>query len=224
MQEGLEAEGARARVERRDARENRLLLLEVAKRLFDEQGVAATTMKQIASAAGVGKGTLYRHFADKGELCRAMIREDVAVFQERVGAQIADGQQISSPLKRLELLIAERIRLAERHLPLFAAIEEATSGIQEQARRFRGPFTAWTHGQIVRLLNEGIAQAEVAPLDVAYIADVLLAAMSPGLLHYQRHECGYSTERIIAGMQRLFVDCLTQRLPGLISPDDSSRR
>lgn len=211
MQDGLEAERAHRRTERRDARENRRLLLEVAERLFDEQGVAATTMKQVAGAAGVGKGTLYRHFADKGELCRAMIREDVAVFQERVGAQLADQQLIPSPLKRLELLLAERILLAERHLPLFAAIEEATSGMQEQARRFRGPFTAWTHGQIVALLNEGIARSEVAPLDAAYTADVILAAMSPGLLHYQRHECGYSTERIIAGMQRLFVDHLQQR-------------
>jgi AcrR family transcriptional regulator len=219
MQERFEPDRAQGRTERRDARENRRLLLEVAQHLFREQGVAATTMKQIASAAGVGKGTLYRHFADKGELCRAMIREDVAVFQEQVGALLADKQQIPSPLKRLELLIAERIRLAERHLPLFAAIEEATSGMHEQARRFRGPFTSWTHEQIVALLNEGIAQAEVMPVDVAYIADVVLAAMSPALLHYQRHECGYTTERIIAGMQRLFVDCLEQRLRGPISPD-----
>jgi AcrR family transcriptional regulator len=166
-------------------------------------------MKQIATAAGVGKGTLYRHFADKGELCRALIREDVAVFQERVGALLSD-RQIPSAMKRLEILIAERIHLAERHLPLFAAIEEAMSGVQEQARRFRGPFTAWTHTQVVALLNEAIARAEIAPLDVAYTADILMAAMSPALLHYQRHDCSYSTARIIAGMQWLFVDCIQQ--------------
>jgi AcrR family transcriptional regulator len=210
MQDGFEPEHARDRTERRDARANRRLLLEVAKRLFAEQGVAATTMKRIASAAGVGKGTLYRHFADKGELCRAMIREDVAEFQEQVGALLADRQRTPSPVKRLEILIAERIRLAERHLPLFIAIEEVASGVEAQARRFRGPFTAWTHGQIVALLNEGITQTEVVSLDVVYTADVLLAAMSPALLHYQRHECGYATERIIAGMQRLFADCIRQ--------------
>ena len=60
MRERFEPEHARNRAKRRDARENRRLLLEVAKRLFAEQGIAATTMKQIASAAGVGKGTLYR--------------------------------------------------------------------------------------------------------------------------------------------------------------------
>jgi AcrR family transcriptional regulator len=209
MQEQFGSEHTQSRIERRDARENRQLLIETAKRLFAEQGVATTTMKQIASTAGVGKGTLYRHFADKGELCRALIREDVAVFQERVGALLSD-RQIPSAMKRLEILIAERIHLAERHLPLFTAIEEAMSGVQEQARRFRGPFTAWTHTQVVALLNEAIARAEIAPLDVAYTADVLMAAMSPALLHYQRYDCGYSTERIIAGMQWLFVDCTQQ--------------
>jgi hypothetical protein len=43
MQEGFEPEHARDRTERRDARENRRLLLEVAKHLFAEQGIAATT-------------------------------------------------------------------------------------------------------------------------------------------------------------------------------------
>jgi AcrR family transcriptional regulator len=210
MQEKLGIEHTQSRSERRDARENRQLLIETAKQLFAEQGVATTTMKQIAGAAGVGKGTLYRHFANKGELCRAMIREDVAAFQEQVGALLTDRQQRPSAMQRLAILIAERIRLAERHLPLFTAIEEAASSVQEQARRFRGPFTAWTHTQVVALLQEGIAQAEVVPLDVAYTADALLAAMSPALLHYQRHDCGYSIERIIAGMQQLFVDCLQQ--------------
>jgi AcrR family transcriptional regulator len=209
MHEEFGIEHRQSRIERRDARANRQLLIATAKRLFAELGVATTTMKQIASAAGVGKGTLYRHFADKGELCRALIREDVAVFQERVGALLSD-RQTPSAMKRLEILIAERIHLAERHLPLFTAIEEAMSGVQEQARRFRGPFTAWTHTQVVALLNEAIARAEIAPLDVAYTADILMAAMSPALLHYQRHDCGYSTERIIAGMQWLFVDRIQQ--------------
>jgi AcrR family transcriptional regulator len=118
------------------------LLLKVAKHLFAEQGIAATTMKQFASAAGVGKGTFYRHFADKGERGRTTIREDVAEFQEQVGELLANLQQIPSAVKRLECLIAERIRLAEHHLPLFTAIEDAARGVEAQARRFCGPFTA----------------------------------------------------------------------------------
>ena len=203
-------QGARAvpeRRERSDARENRQQILAVAKQLFAEQGAGATSMKEIAQAAGVGKGTLYRHFAHKGELCLALIKEDLAEFQERIGLMIRDNRAEPSPLARLDILLTERIRLTESHLPLFAAMEDAAAGV-ERARPFRGPFGAWTHDQLVALLDEAVAQNEVAPLDVAFTADAILAAVSPQLYSYQRHECGYSVERIIAGVRRLFLEGL----------------
>jgi AcrR family transcriptional regulator len=200
------------KAERRDARANRQRLQEVAKALFAEQGVAGTTMKQLAEAAAVGKGTLYRHFPDKGELCRGLIREDLAAFQARVGALLADRRATPSALARLEILISERIRLTETHLPLFAAIEAASAGGPQQGKGARSPFGAWTHAQIVRLLGEAMAQGETASLDAAFVADAILATLSPAHFSYQRQECGYSIERIAAGMRRLFVDGL-QRPP-----------
>ena len=197
------------RQERRDARENRALLLEVAKRLFAEQGVAATSMKDIAEAAGVGKGTLYRHFAHKGELCATLLREDVAAFQERLDPRIGDAGEDASPLAQLDILITERVRMTETHLALFAAIE-AEAGGSGRARPFRGPFGTWTHAHIVRLLGKAVARGEMPPLDVEFTADAILAAVSPPLYSYQRHERGYSVERILTGIRRLFIDGLRQ--------------
>ncbi len=197
------------RPERRDARENRRLLLEAAKRLFANQGVAATSMKDIAEAAGVGKGTLYRHFAHKGELCATLLREDVAAFQERLEPLIGDGGGDTSPLARLDILITERVRMTETHLPLFAAIEEESGG-PGRGKPFRGPFSSWTHAHIRRLLGEAVEQGELMPLDLELTADAIQAAVSPALYSYQRHECGYSVERIIAGMRRLFIAGLRQ--------------
>src|SRR3712207_4578696 len=101
------------RRERADARENRRLLLTVAKQRFAEQGVAATTMQEIARVAGVGQGTIYRHFAHKGELCLALIQDDVAEFQQRLSTLIGDRAAGVSPLMRLEILIVERVGLME---------------------------------------------------------------------------------------------------------------
>jgi AcrR family transcriptional regulator len=64
-----------ARPLRRDAAENRTRLLEAAGRVFAEQGLEAG-VAEIASAAGVGMGTLYRRFPTKEALINALV-EDV---------------------------------------------------------------------------------------------------------------------------------------------------
>ncbi|PRC55083.1 TetR family transcriptional regulator, partial [Mycobacterium sp. ITM-2017-0098] len=48
--------------ERGDAARHRALLLDAARRLVDEHGAEAVTTDDIAAAAGVGKGTLFRRF------------------------------------------------------------------------------------------------------------------------------------------------------------------
>lgn len=51
----------------------RRLLLSTALELFDSKGYAATTVEDIASAAGTTKVTFYAHFASRGDLMRALI-------------------------------------------------------------------------------------------------------------------------------------------------------
>ncbi|MDH6109256.1 AcrR family transcriptional regulator [Kitasatospora sp. MAP12-15] len=62
---------------RADARRNRERLLEVAVRAF-AQGGPEVTLDAIAKQAGVGIGTLYRHFATREELVEAAYRSELA--------------------------------------------------------------------------------------------------------------------------------------------------
>src|SRR4051812_40024312 len=61
--------------ERADAARNRLKVLAAAERLFAAQGVGAVSMDEVATVAGVGKGTLYRRFGDKSGLAAALLDE-----------------------------------------------------------------------------------------------------------------------------------------------------
>ncbi len=54
--------------------QTRLKLIEVALKLFAEQGFAATTMEQIAAVADVAKGTLYNHFPSKEDIVAAYVQ------------------------------------------------------------------------------------------------------------------------------------------------------
>src|SRR6267378_3633966 len=61
---------------RRDAQRNRERILEVAKESFTHAG-ANTSLDDIAKRAGVGPGTLYRHFPTRDELLEAVYRTEV---------------------------------------------------------------------------------------------------------------------------------------------------
>jgi AcrR family transcriptional regulator len=60
---------------RADARRNRDRLIEVAKAMFSEGG-ADTSLEAIAKAAGVGIGTLYRHFPTRDALIESVYRNE----------------------------------------------------------------------------------------------------------------------------------------------------
>ena len=70
---------------RADAQRNRERILEVAKRAFTRSG-ADTSLDDIAKQAGVGPGTLYRHFPTREELLKAVYRnelENLAIAEEK---------------------------------------------------------------------------------------------------------------------------------------------
>ena len=66
-----------ARPLRADARRNRRRILEAATTLFAARGIDVS-MEEIAGAAGVGVGTLYRRFADRDALIDALFEEKIA--------------------------------------------------------------------------------------------------------------------------------------------------
>src|SRR5258706_5551988 len=61
---------------RADAQRNRERILEVAKQAFTRSG-ADTSLDDIAKQAGVGPGTLYRHFPTREELLKAVYRNNL---------------------------------------------------------------------------------------------------------------------------------------------------
>jgi AcrR family transcriptional regulator len=70
---------------RADAQRNRERILEVAKQAFTRSG-ADTSLDDIAKQAGVGPGTLYRHFPTREELLKAVYRnelENLAIAEEK---------------------------------------------------------------------------------------------------------------------------------------------
>src|SRR3954447_6371000 len=67
---------------RADARRNRERILKAAKEVFGEEGIEAQ-MDDVARRAGVGVGTVYRHFPNKEVLMGELVKEKFEAFTER---------------------------------------------------------------------------------------------------------------------------------------------
>ena len=88
MNDGDEGSGLAARSKRADARRNKETLLDAAAAVFVASGVEAP-VRDIAAEAGVGLGTIYRHFPTRADLIIAVYRHQVDACAEAGPALLA---------------------------------------------------------------------------------------------------------------------------------------
>jgi len=103
---------------RADARRNYALLLDAARKEFADHGAGAS-MEAVARRAGVGVGTLYRHFPTRLDLVEAVYRDDVDVLvgtAERSQVELGPWDALESWLRAyVEYGHAKRTLLSELH-------------------------------------------------------------------------------------------------------------
>ena len=91
-------EGRKTQEERREG--TRRALIAAARRQFAESGYAATNTPAIAAAAGVTRGALYHHFADKQALFEAVVEEEHALLALAINAA-AEAEDEPGPVRAL---------------------------------------------------------------------------------------------------------------------------
>ena len=203
--------GMRKRPERRQAADFDQRILRVARQLFAERGVEDVSMHQIAQEAGVGQGTLYRRYAHKGELILDLLNESAQRFIGEIQACAQDGE-IWSALQRLDNVLHRCIAFIEEEGLLLAAIMD-TSSAEKREMKFSTQYYRASHSFIAHLLEEAIAQGELAPLDTIYTADALIATSDPALYLFQRQRRGYTPEQILEGLRHIYIKGVAVRYP-----------
>ncbi|WP_407551364.1 helix-turn-helix domain-containing protein [Streptomyces sp. Pv4-95] len=110
---------------RADARRNRALVLQAARSAFEERGLGVP-LGEIARRAGVGAGTVYRHFPSKEALFRASIEDRLRLFTD-TARDLADAEDPGGVFFRF---LAAVVRLASRNKALCDALEAAGSAAE----------------------------------------------------------------------------------------------
>lgn len=187
-----------ARLERADAARNRNAIMCAAARLVAERGADCVTMDEIACAAGVGKGTLFRRFGDRIGLLRALLDERERTFQEDF---IRGAPPLGPGVPGRERLIAFGDRMLDEIELQGDLIVEAEAGAPGE-RLLHSVYGAH-RAHVAALIREVLPAG-----DSDYLADVLLGTLAAEVVLYQRRVLGMPLARLKDGWLAL-LDCLT---------------
>ena len=176
--------------ERADAARNRRRILEAASRLIDERGIEAVSMQDVAEAACVGTGTLYRRFGDRAGLAFALLDEHTRDFQNALLSGPPPLGPGAPAVERLRAFGDGYFEILGRHSDLLMA---AAPGGRDGA----GPHTLYA-------THLAILVREAAPnLDAEFTAEALLAAVAPAHFLHLRDRLGWTSERVRDGWYAL---------------------
>jgi len=190
-----------APAERADAARNRQRVLAAAERLLERSTPEQVTMEQIARAAGVGKGTLYRRYPSLEAIAVALLDEHERALQERLLRGPPPLGPGAPPDQRLAAFYEAMVDLLERHGHLALAAE---TGV----RRFgTGAYGFWRAHVAALLRAAGVG------LETEALADSLLAPLAPELYRYQRETRGLSQAEVARGLDLLATRVLSATAP-----------
>nr|WP_231995962.1 TetR/AcrR family transcriptional regulator [Mycobacterium sp. 852002-51163_SCH5372311] len=169
---------------RSDAARNRELLLKAARDLVAKRGADAVTMDDIAAAAGVGKGTLFRRFGSRAGLMMVLLDEDERASQQAFLFGPPPLGPDAPPLDRLLAFGRERMCFAHAHHALLSAANRAPLS------RY-GPAAAVTRTHVRVLL-----QSAQTTGDLDAQTDALLALLDADYVEHQLTDGGHTLETL----------------------------
>ena len=185
-------------IERADAARNRERILCAARRLFAERGAGCVSMDEVACAAGVGKGTLFRRFGSRASLAAAVLSERERAFQEDIIRGVPPLGPGAPPRERLIAFGEAMLDTLQTHSELMLAAETG-------AARFAHPAHDAHRLHVTLLLRQADPQC-----DAEILAETLLAALGADFYRYLRDARGMSIERLKAGWAALVHKIVAQ--------------
>lgn len=169
---------------RKDAARNRARLLEAADELISSEGLGVT-LKDVARHAGVGTGTVYRHFPVKDDLVAALFAERLDSEIERAQAMTEEGDAWQALVDYLE----ETMSLQASN-PGLRALMCPSGSVYNSARECKAVVNPYVEQAVDAAHRQGVLRADCTARDIVQLQVALVGIMDanpgdPG--EYKRH-------------------------------------
>ncbi len=195
----------------REKRKRRREILDAARGLFWERGYSATTVPDVAGAAGVAPGTIYLYFESKSALYAELLFEGYELLLDRLAAEL---NRDAPPCERAEGLADVFLGFARDFPEYFDVIffvlrnERCRSGAsplqEKQVERLQARETA-CKSVAARILQE--AGADRRGADVQDTVDAVWSMLA-GTVFYFRHTGPERFNRVARAAKQLLLDAL----------------
>ena len=146
---------------RADAQRNRERLMEIAKAAF-ARGGAEVSLDDIAKAAGVGAGTLYRHFPTRDALIEAVYRAEVQALSDAAGRLAAEHAPVAALQAWMRLFVDY---IATKHL-IAPALKSIVGGSSQLFAATGDQMREAIGGLVGRAVLSGDIRPDLDPFDL----------------------------------------------------------
>ncbi|HZC12920.1 MAG TPA: helix-turn-helix domain-containing protein [Thermoleophilaceae bacterium] len=184
---------------RADARRNRERILAAAREVFGQHG-ADSQMDEIARRAGVGVGTLYRHFPTKDELAAELVRIKLGDFAERARRKYEEDDR---PWESFAELLRGQAEIACQDASQQFMIFAMTGDAMDQAAATVAELSDALQALIDRAKEAGAVREDLTVDDVRTLMcglGSIMAADALGVMPYDwRRHMEFSLEGMRAG-------------------------
>ena len=163
-------------------------LLDAALELFVEKGFAAARAEEVATRAGVSKGTLYLYYPSKEDLLRAVIKKNLSERLAAGAARAADYEGSATELIRNLLADWWAQIYDDPASAVFKLIITEARTFPEIAEFYAREVIVPAHELMTRIIQRGIDQGEFRPLDPGMAMHSLILPLVMVCVH--KHSLG----------------------------------
>lgn len=195
-------------------------ILEAALELFVDKGYAATRIEEVASRAGVSKGTVFLYFPSKLELFKEVVRCNISNRLEEWAGHFAQFEGSSADLLRLTMLLWwERIG-STKASGISKLMMSEGQNFPEMAAFFRQAVIRPGHRILRRVIEHGIERGEFRKLPVDHAVQGVISVMV--FLALSRHCIAWSNDEFMSIEPMHYLDEQARLIArGLASDQDS---
>ena len=149
----------------------RATILQTARHLFVQQGFTATSIRQLAEEAGIGKATIYHHFANKQAIALALLDQELDVDRGLLAAIQAE----ADPRRRIETAVHASLAIFQQSMSLIQVVQrEVPAGQVRLDAEFRAYWQAHV-ALIAAAITQGQAEGIFRAVDPEQAAQTLIA-------------------------------------------------